>query len=601
MRVKSTIIISFLSVFGLALPTFCLAQGGVIFGAFLSVFAVIYGLIFNILGTITGAFLGAAVALFNWVSSDTFISLSYTNAGLSLGDPHFNPFIEIGWTLTRDLTNIFFVLALVVIGLATALRINDYQAKKALPVLIIIALLINFTPVILGLIVDAANIVMNFFAQGGFSGGNNFANYATRQWGNMSTLFGLGEAWDPLAKVGAAVGSGFLVFFNLIAALIYLLFALLFVVRYVAIWTLTILSPFAFACYIFPATRKIFSMWWQQFIQWSLVGAIAAFFLYLGDHFIRAATDPNNPIMAGSMSEIADAQGLAPIINQTLPYFIALVFLFIGLFASLTFAPKGADAIIKGGQKGINKASTIAGKKYWAGAKGVARIPKGVASGASTYAKTRSFKAAAGATWKGVAHPSPGILQRTWKRAKEHMPADVKAAGRGLQKASREVWGAAIGKKPKTWNCTKCGTTDIPISQAICPNCGSKRGTKETPPSSPSPPSLPSSPLRPSGTPPPPGYVEGGPGGMVLPSSPSRIRPSTPPRLSLAELERSYDDTRIKLEGARNELKAGIRGLRRGSPEYKAVRKQNETIVKQLQKRLKNLNTDLKKARKLES
>lgn len=325
-------------------------MGGLIASAFIGVISSVFGFLTNIAATITGTFLGMAVAVFNWVASDNFISLSYTQPGpVSEGG---NPFIEIGWTLTRDLTNIFFVLALVVIGLATALRWNDYQAKKALPTLIIIALLINFTPVICGLIVDATNIVMNFFIQGGFASGSTFANFAVGHWENVSSLVGGIKFWDPIASqeaIAAAAGSLILVFFNLVASLIYLLFAFLFIFRYIAIWTLVILSPIAFASYIFPATRKTFSSWWNHFIQWSMVGVIASFFLYLGDHFVREAIKPE--FLEHAMAGMEDAPGLSMVINNMMPYGIAISFLAIGLVMALNTSAVGAQQIISFGKK----------------------------------------------------------------------------------------------------------------------------------------------------------------------------------------------------------------------------------------------------------
>ena len=424
MRVKNTLVLGLLLVFGLALPNLALANPFA--GALAGVFATLFGLISNILGTITGAFLGLAVMIFNWVTSSSFISLSYTQLD--------NPFIKIGWELTRDLTNIFFVLGLVVIGLGTALRLTGYQAQKALPTLIIIALLINFTPVILGLVVDAANIAMNFFVQGGFGGGNSFANYATSQWGNIGSLVGGVRFWDPTANqeaIAAAVGSFVLIFFNLIAGLIYLLFAFIFIIRYIAIWTLVILSPFAFACYIFPATKKVFTQWWQAFLQWSLIGVIAAFFLYLGDHFIRTATQEK--FLATSMGEITNASGLAPIINSIMPYFVAITFLFIGLIMSLTFAPKGADAIIKAGQKGMKASGKVVGL------------------------------AAAGAAWKAVKSPVAAFKsgRQAWDIHRGLGHGLRQSAGATLERAGAAVRLETTGElRPKVvskgiWNTVK--------------------------------------------------------------------------------------------------------------------------------------------------
>jgi len=429
MRVKNTLVLGLLLVFGLALPNLALANPFA--GALAGVFATLFGLISNILGTITGAFLGLAVMIFNWVTSSSFISLSYTQLD--------NPFIKIGWELTRDLTNIFFVLGLVVIGLGTALRLTGYQAQKALPTLIIIALLINFTPVILGLVVDAANIAMNFFVQGGFGGGNSFANYATSQWGNIGSLVGGVRFWDPTANqeaIAAAVGSFVLIFFNLIAGLIYLLFAFIFIIRYIAIWTLVILSPFAFACYIFPATKKVFTQWWQAFLQWSLIGVIAAFFLYLGDHFIRTATQEK--FLATSMGEITNASGLAPIINSIMPYFVAITFLFIGLIMSLTFAPKGADAIIKAGQKGMKASGKVVGL---AAAGAAWKVAKSIPAGNKAAGQAWKIHRGLGHGWRqsaGAALERAGAAVRLETTGELRPKAMAKVVAKG-------VWGTIKG------------------------------------------------------------------------------------------------------------------------------------------------------------
>ena len=55
-----------------------------------------------------------------------------------------------------------FILGLAYIGLATALNLSNFNTNKTFGKLILFALLINFTPVITGVIVDVANIISNF-------------------------------------------------------------------------------------------------------------------------------------------------------------------------------------------------------------------------------------------------------------------------------------------------------------------------------------------------------------------------------------------------------------------------------------------------------
>lgn len=78
-----------------------------------------------------------------------------------------NTFVQAGWTVVRDFANLFFILIVVAIGIATALRVKQYEVRKTLPRLIIVAILINFSPVICGAVIDAANIITNFFFTAG--------------------------------------------------------------------------------------------------------------------------------------------------------------------------------------------------------------------------------------------------------------------------------------------------------------------------------------------------------------------------------------------------------------------------------------------------
>src|SRR4030042_3123209 len=105
-----------------------------------------------------------AGGLLDWVTSPGFISLPYTKAG-SLADGG-NPIIEAGLNITKNFVNMGLVVVLVFIALAVTLRIEEYATQKTLVRLIIIALLVNFAPIICGLIVDASNIIMNYFLVG---------------------------------------------------------------------------------------------------------------------------------------------------------------------------------------------------------------------------------------------------------------------------------------------------------------------------------------------------------------------------------------------------------------------------------------------------
>lgn len=296
----------------------------------------------------TNVLLSVAIGILAITTSPNFIGLSYTN-------PEGNQLLAIGWTLTRDLANMGFVIILVVIGLATALRIQDYQWQKTLPRLIAVALLINFTPVLLGLIVDAANIIMQFFLRDMINW--EFLGNVLRN--QVDTTLGLLE--NPVSPAIDFTSLGrtiVLISFGLIAGFMILAFALLFIIRYIAIWMLVILSPLAFAAYILPRTKEYFTKWWSQFLQWCFIGATAAFFLYLTTHLLGLAPT----LMRVGLPEETSGD-LPGLINTLLPYSVAIGFLIFGFFTALSTSAMGASGVISAAQKGATTVGAWAQKK----------------------------------------------------------------------------------------------------------------------------------------------------------------------------------------------------------------------------------------------
>lgn len=291
---------------------------------------------------ITSFFLTFASDLLHWVITD-FISVKFTD----------NPIVNVGWTTVRDFTNMFFVLVLVAIALGTTLRIREYEVKKLLPILIGIALLINFTPVICGFIIDACNIIMNTFLSGGFLS-DGFERSASNEVSLLTD--------ETLSNTERVARGTVLAGFNLVGGIIFLLFALLFAVRYVVLWILIILSPIAFFCYILPQTRGIWSKWWNQFIQWCIIGIIGGFFLYLTNITITVIVN-----QGGLVNKPKENIGVG---TELVMYIVPLIFMVIGFFVSITTSAIGADKIsagfgglVKGAVKGTTKKGALWAKK----------------------------------------------------------------------------------------------------------------------------------------------------------------------------------------------------------------------------------------------
>ena len=314
--------------------------------------AVVYigGWVLQAVSLATAGCVSLATGLIHWVLYS--IDYAYTSGGI----------VDIGWPIVRDLTNMLFVIILVFIGLSTALRLGGSGTQKMLVSLVGIALLVNFTPVIAGFIVDASNIVMNFFVEG-LSPGSYFEAHLAAQRSIMPAS--IWEALNPFKNIEHLLGSLILIVLDIIAFLIFMAFALLFLTRYVAIWVLVILSPLAFACYILPQTRSIFGQWWNQFIQWCIIGIVAAFFLYLGTQLLGALEEMSTP----SSGEFV---GPMQIMTNLMPMVTVIIFYIIGLCMAVSTSAMGASQIISFGKK----AGKTVGRASLGLARGVPAISK---------------------------------------------------------------------------------------------------------------------------------------------------------------------------------------------------------------------------------
>ncbi len=183
--------------------------------------------------------------------------------------------VNIGWAMVRDLANMFFIVILLIIAFATILGIEKYNYKKWLPKLILMAVLINFSKMICGLLIDVAQVIMLSFV-------NSFKAIGGT---NITTMLGIRE-WHQFqgGDLGGweIMGAYFLAVVYVIVSIVVIgTMLMVLVMRIVMIWIYVILSPLAFLLQSFPGGQGYASKWWQQFTQNLVVGPVLAFFLWL--------------------------------------------------------------------------------------------------------------------------------------------------------------------------------------------------------------------------------------------------------------------------------------------------------------------------------
>jgi hypothetical protein len=193
-----------------------------------------------------------------------------------------NPQIKEAWVIIRDLCNMFFVLILLVIAFATILRIESYNVKKALPKLLIMAVLINFSRIIVGLLIDFSQVIMLTFVNAFADGGGNFENYL----GISKFMKFVDENTKIWGKSGISLNDTVvayvLVVLVMIIAIVTLLAVLIvFVMRMIMLWIYVVLSPLAFLLSAFPGGQKYASQYWGDLTKYLVNGPVLAFFIWL--------------------------------------------------------------------------------------------------------------------------------------------------------------------------------------------------------------------------------------------------------------------------------------------------------------------------------
>jgi hypothetical protein len=203
------------------------------------------------------------------------------------------PTVETGWTIIRDLCNMFIVLILLFIAFATILRLENYSINKVLPKLLIVALLINFSRTIFALIVDFSQVIMLAFI---YPLEESYGGWFIEEFNVQNTNKVIGgdpeKAFTNWETAGAIILGAFAGVVSLIVIIV--LLAVL-VIRLILLWVYTILSPLIFLGFAFPPIQKYVGSMWQDFIKQVVVGPMLAFFIWLSLTTAQLSLEELNP------------------------------------------------------------------------------------------------------------------------------------------------------------------------------------------------------------------------------------------------------------------------------------------------------------------
>jgi MFS family permease len=322
-----------------------------------------------------------------------FISLASGLLGIvmvinfELTQPSSNLAVAVGWNIFRVLANLGFVLGIVIIAIATILRIKSYSYQQILWKLIAAALLVNFSLVIAGGILEISDSLSFYFLEGisgkYYSRSNNLAENIRQGTVSISitdnqiiqtlmgdivdffTPGGLLQSdppeenkitiWKIITStlVGPRVVDLLTANINLVVLLIILATLLvltgLIFVRYFYITALLIVSPIVWLMWVFPFGQRWWKEWWNHFLKWTFMLPLNLFFLWFAIKQMIGLRDATKALANTVGSQIFTGYTK---FSQVIGSLIAVGFIVLGMKLSQSIGIKTAEGVVKGVENG---------------------------------------------------------------------------------------------------------------------------------------------------------------------------------------------------------------------------------------------------------
>ena len=274
--------------------------------------------------------------------------------------------VDTVWRLVRDLSNMFFIVVMVMIAFATMLKLEQYKWQRLLPKLVIMAILINFSKTISLIILDFGQLLMMTFVRA-------FKDIAVDnlitglKLGDMFTMAkSVRSGWDATKLLIAPLLSIIMI---AVATIVMLTLVVILLSRMVILWVLIAISPAAYLTNVLDATKQYWSKWWSFFIKTVFLGPTLAFFLWFVFLFMNGANnilpqDQFEKSLPGLDPDLGYASNAASSPLSFTNFLIAIILLTVGTGMAISAA--GASGKAAGAVKGMASGWTRGRISDWA-------------------------------------------------------------------------------------------------------------------------------------------------------------------------------------------------------------------------------------------
>ena len=306
---------------------------------------------------------------------DLTVQLSLNSAAYSLA------FLTTGWSTVRDLANMFFIFILIYTAFEIMFQAESAGTMRRIALIIIMALLINFSFFITRVIIDTGNILgLQFYnaiqitgenGQPAYIGnGTKDLSFAVMNAVKIQNLFNT-QAFDTWYKgSGGGSGASFLTvvitlsfLYIVLGAMYVLLFGVFlmagvkFMMRVVGLWFVIISAPLAFVARTLTNTEKFYKQWQEYLVKFSLYPAVFLFMYYILVSFMnQLGNSQTGGFINGIFNNLnsASSQGAGTgLLNSMGTIAIQMGFVIAMMYVAL----KASDWVVKEGSGMAGKAT----------------------------------------------------------------------------------------------------------------------------------------------------------------------------------------------------------------------------------------------------
>jgi len=308
-----------------------------------------------------------ASALFGWIMVPDNITTILSSKA-----------IYNAWTLVRDTLNVFFIMFLLFSAFATVFQIDKYNYKKTLLMIVLMALLVNFSFPISRFIIDISNMMMFYFASAldiPIEDGKIMVGFAS-----AAKLPGI--LYQNLGNAGTALLAA--VIFVFIFTVTILTISVLFLIRTIALAILIVFSSLAFVGTAIPPLSSYASDWWKKLFSYAFFGPVMLFMMYIASYLMNEIGSTGT----ATMEKIATANSTIPELIANMSFFaIPIVLLWLGLGVAQSMSIAGASMVVGKAQGFMKGAGKWTAGAPWKVAK-MSGIPGGAQAGWKNFRKT---------------------------------------------------------------------------------------------------------------------------------------------------------------------------------------------------------------------